>query len=88
MIAALKAAGLDFEVVKFGVWLERLRAENDPEKNPGRKLLEFWGQQDNIEVGKSEEVVFETMQAEALSEALRSADRVVDGDMLVQLVKE
>jgi thioester reductase-like protein len=88
MIPALKAAGLDFEVVKFHVWLERLRAENDPKKNPSRKLLGIWEEQDNIEVGKSREVVFETMQAEALSEALRSAERVVDGDMVAQLVKE
>jgi len=41
MIPALKAAGLDFEVVNFGVLLGRLRAENDPQKNPSRKLLGF-----------------------------------------------
>ena len=87
MIPALKAAGLDFEVVNFGVLLGRLRAENDPQKNPSRKLLGFWEEQENTGLGNSGEVVFETVQAEALSEALRSAERVVDGDMVDKLAK-
>jgi thioester reductase-like protein len=87
MIPALKAAGFDFEVVEFSVWLERLRAETDPEKNPSRKLLEFWEEHEDAEVGKGGEVIFETNQAEELSEALRRAKMVVDGDMVDRLIK-
>ena len=38
-------------------------------------------------MGNSGEGVFETVQAEALSEALRSAERVVDGDMVDKWAK-
>jgi thioester reductase-like protein len=87
MLPELRAGGLDFEVIEFGVWLGRLRAENDRQKNPSRKLLDFWEEQGDAEVGESGEVTFETKQAEELSEALRRAKKVVDGDMVNKLVK-
>ena len=40
------------------------------------------------EKGKKGEVVFETTQAESLSEILRCAKRVVDDNMVAKLVKE
>ncbi len=85
-IPALKAAGLDFEVVDRKTWLEKLRnSEMDIEKNPSRKLLGFWEAQDNNERGK--DVIFETQAAEAQSEAMKKMGKVVDEEYVAKLLQ-
>ena len=58
-LAALKAAGLDFETASWQSWLAKLRdSEADVGKNPSKKLLGFW--QDGSRGEGKREVVFET----------------------------
>ncbi|KAF2011872.1 acetyl-CoA synthetase-like protein [Aaosphaeria arxii CBS 175.79] len=42
MLPALAAAGLKFEVLPTSEWMERLRANRDPKKNPPIKLLDWF----------------------------------------------
>ena len=43
----LREAGISFEIVEFNEWLERLKgSERDVAKNPCRKLLGFWEEQE------------------------------------------
>ncbi len=82
-LPALKAAGLDFEVVERQTWLEKLKnSEKDITKNPSRKLLAFWKAQ------KSDGGVinFETTAAEDRSEAMQNMARVVDEEYVAKLL--
>jgi thioester reductase-like protein len=82
-LPALKAAGLDFEVVERQAWLEKLKnSEKDIEKNPSRKLLAFWESQ-NLDGGK---IIFETIAAESRSEAMQNMARVVDEEYVARLL--
>jgi len=82
-LPALKAAGLDFEVVERQTWLEKLKnSEKDIEKNPSRKLLAFWESQ-NIDGGK---IIFETIAAESRGEAMQNMARVVDEEYVANLL--
>ena len=83
-LPALKAAGLDFEVVERQTWLEKLKnSEKDIEKNPSRKLLAFWEAQN---FGGGGTIVFETAEAEARSETMKNMVRVVDEDYVAKLL--
>ena len=82
-LPALKAAGLDFEVVERQTWLEKLKnSEKDIEKNPSRKLLAFWESQ-NIDGGK---IIFETIAADSRGEAMQNMARVVDEEYVANLL--
>ncbi|KAE8441859.1 hypothetical protein EG329_004214 [Mollisiaceae sp. DMI_Dod_QoI] len=82
----LKEAGLEFEVVRKGEWLGKLKdSEVDVEKNPSRKLLGFWEAQENTAVDKK--VNFETKEAERGSGTLRIMGKVVEGDYIKRLLK-
>lgn len=54
LLPALKAAGLDFDAVSQREWIRRLRdGEQDPEKNPAIKLVEFFASKyDNDKPGR------------------------------------
>jgi thioester reductase-like protein len=84
----LREAGMDFETVGYREWLEKLRAtEADVEKNPSRKLLEFWDAQRKGE-GTGEGVVkFDTSSAVEISPAVKEAARVVDGSLVKEIVE-
>jgi len=85
-LPALQKAGLEFEVMSWDAWMERLRgSERDVEKNPSRKLLRFW--EEGTKGEGRREVVFETKAAEEKSNALKTAERVVEGKYMEGLVK-
>ena len=83
----LRDAGMVFETVEYIQWLYQLRnSEVDVEKNPSRRLLEFW------EMGKTKnegqgDIKFDTGPAEDLSIALRAAPRIVDGNLVKEFVE-
>lgn len=83
----LRAAGVHFETAVYPKWLERLRnSEVDVEMNPSRKLLEFWGKQNEKAQGRGR-IKFDTVPAEEISDSLRTAPRVVDGALVKELVE-
>jgi hypothetical protein len=83
----LKESGMVFEIVGHREWLQKIRdSEDDLVKNPSRKLLGFWETQ---KWGGDGEIKFDT---DAVDETRkdwlsRTALRVVDGDLVAQLVK-
>ncbi|RDW91655.1 hypothetical protein BP5796_02820 [Coleophoma crateriformis] len=84
LLPALQQAGLQFDVVPWREWLERLESSSeDARVNPSRKLLGFWRKQTLREGG----LAFDTAAAEAGSMALREAMRVVDGSLVVEMVE-
>lgn len=85
-LQALREAGLNFEVVGWEEWLQRLeRSEGDVEKNPSRKLLDFWKNQTRGD--RKTDVVFETDFAENKSETLRNAGAVVAATYVTHLLE-
>ena len=83
----LKGAGLAFETIEYGEWLERLRnSVKDAEKNPSRKLLEFWEAQIRSREGRVGNLKFDIGPAEDMCEALRTAEMVTDGNLVKELV--
>lgn len=89
-LPALRRAGLDFEIVAWGTWLEKLRDDhNDAEDNPSRRLLGFWdgmGDQGSVGANKGGGVVFETAKARERSASLRDVGKVVDGEYVKDLL--
>ncbi|KAI1142954.1 L-aminoadipate-semialdehyde dehydrogenase [Hypoxylon sp. FL0543] len=83
LLPALKAAGLDFEVVPQREWVRRLReSEPDPNKNPPIKLLEFFaGKYDNDAAGRSG-LVFETRKAAEHSETISCGFDIIESGIL------
>lgn len=81
---ALKTSGLQFETTSWQRWLEKLESEKDVGKNPSRKLLGFW--EEGSRGDGKQEVVFETEAAQVKSQALRTAERVVVGEYVAQLL--
>ncbi|RDW69422.1 hypothetical protein BP6252_08442 [Coleophoma cylindrospora] len=84
-LPALKSAGLVFDTVEYGHWLEKLEeGEKDVSKNPSRKLLSFWKQQSTSEGSRT----FETKEAEVISEAMRQSQRAVDGSLIPRILQK
>lgn len=79
VLPMLRAAGLAFEEVGVGEWLERLRrAEQDPEKNPPVKLVTFWeGKYGKVAQAeeKKPEVRWQTEKVRTWSQAMATVDK-------------
>jgi thioester reductase-like protein len=87
-LPALRAAGLNFETVTHSAWLQQLaQSSSDLSKNPSRKLLQFWEEQSGNAGDMVDEMQFDTELAEKASPALRTTERVVDGDLASSLVE-
>jgi len=85
-LPALEKAGLVFEVVSWEHWMERLKSsEKDVEENPSRKLLGFWEAKEEGE--RRIEVIFETDTATEMSNALKTAETLIDGKYAEELLK-
>ena len=86
-LPALRAAGLHFKTLTPKEWLQRLRdSEQDAEKNPSIKLLEFWekkietmtqAREKNQETRMGGIQTFDTARARVKSPALRSAPNII-----------
>jgi hypothetical protein len=80
----LKESGMDFETVGYKEWLQNIRdSEYDLVKNPSRKLLDFWEAQ---QWGCYGEIKFDTGAVDETNTLSRTALRVVDGDLVAELV--
>lgn len=83
----LREAGMHFDTVGYAEWLEKLRtAEADVEKNPSQKLLGFWEAQSRSRGTTQGAVTFDTRSAVEISLALKNATRVVDGQLVKEMV--
>ncbi|OTA69363.1 acetyl-CoA synthetase-like protein [Hypoxylon sp. EC38] len=83
LLPALKAAGLEFEVIPQWEWVRRLReSEPDPKKNPPIKLLEFFAEKyDNDAAGRSG-LVFETQTTAKYSQTIREGFDIIGSGIL------
>jgi len=83
----LREMGFMFQVLDFSEWLEKLRnSETDLDINPSRKLLGFWEGLDR-QHGNRGEIKFDTTPAEEISATLKKAQRVVDEDLVKELLE-
>ncbi|CCX33974.1 hypothetical protein FPQ18DRAFT_124893 [Pyronema domesticum] len=83
-LPALKKAGLQFEAVDQAEWLKRLESEQDPEKNPPIKLLDFF--KGRYGGGVSMEPYFETKVSQEYSKSLREVKNI-DDELVAKFVK-
>jgi len=82
LLPALRAAGLNFEVVAPQEWVRRLQTgDQDPGRNPPVKLAGYFAQKYGSESkDKVEELTFSTVWAEKESHTLRHvSDPVQEG---------
>lgn len=83
----LRDAGMEFETVGYQEWLEKLRrSEVDVERNPSRKLLEFWKTAKTRAESRGA-VKFDTNAGEDVCVTLRDALKIVNGDLVKELVE-
>ncbi|KAI1101066.1 L-aminoadipate-semialdehyde dehydrogenase [Jackrogersella minutella] len=83
LLPALRAAGLDFEIVPQREWVRRLReGEQDPRKNPPIKLLQYYSKKyDNDSVGRSA-LVYETKTTAKYSETIGQGFDIIRSGIL------
>ncbi|KAI0378792.1 L-aminoadipate-semialdehyde dehydrogenase [Hypomontagnella monticulosa] len=83
LLPALRAAGLEFEIVPQREWVQRLReGEQDPQKNPTIKLLDFYTEKyDNDAAGRSG-LVFETRTTAEHSETIKQGYDIIQSGIL------
>ena len=85
---ALKGAGMVFEIVDYGTWLEKVReGEEDVKRHPSRKLLDFWEEQARVTGEMRGEVLFSTVEAERRSEAMRNAESFIENGIVKALLE-
>lgn len=89
LLPSLKEAGLKFDIIGQREWVQRLRdSDPDPEKNPTRKLLEFFaGKYDNDKMGRKG-LVFVTEKTEMASETLKGGFDVIGSGLVGKMVKQ
>ncbi|KAL4884773.1 hypothetical protein BJY04DRAFT_233049 [Aspergillus karnatakaensis] len=87
LLPALRAAGLDFEVLPKRQWVQRLRdGEQDPKKNPAIKLLDFFAEKyDNDNLGRAG-LVFEMEKSEAASPSLNGGVELIETGLIKKFV--
>ncbi|KAE8548968.1 hypothetical protein EYB25_009351 [Talaromyces marneffei] len=84
LLPSLHRAGLKFDTIPWQEWLDRLEAsKEDANTNPSRKLLGFWRKQTH----RDGALIFDTAPAEAASPALRESLRVVDDNLVGQIIE-
>lgn len=82
-IPALRLAGLEFDLVPWTVWLQRLETSTDDAAvNPSRKLFDIWSRQPE----RQHELTFDVSESVRRSPALRAASTAVEGNFVKQLV--
>lgn len=84
----LQDAGMVFDIVGCGAWLEKVReSEEEVKENLNMKLLGFWEEQARVTGETRGEVLFSTVEAERRSEALRNPGGFVENGMVKALVQ-
>ncbi|QSZ28851.1 hypothetical protein DSL72_003356 [Monilinia vaccinii-corymbosi] len=87
LLPALQAAGLQFKIVSQREWVELLRkGEQDPDKNPTIKLLDFFTEKyDNDKPGR-QGLVFQTEKTGLRSEAIKNGYDIVESGLVKKFV--
>ncbi|KAH8895189.1 acetyl-CoA synthetase-like protein [Thozetella sp. PMI_491] len=90
MLPALKAAGLEFEVLPVQEWLEKLRqSDRDPVKNPPIKLLDWFetkfGMVDSTT--RNDPLVYETEESVKASPSLGAVPDVTQVEFVKKMVE-
>ncbi|PWY95182.1 NRPS-like enzyme [Aspergillus sclerotioniger CBS 115572] len=87
LLPALREAGLKFETLPQRQWVQRLReSEQDPQKNPSVKLLDFFADKyDNDAPGRSG-LSFAMEKTEAASRSLRGGVDLIDNGLIKKYV--
>lgn len=84
-LPALKSSGLEFAVLSYEEWLKRLAvSEEDTNKNPSRKLLDFW--EAGLKGQQQPGLDFDTSVAQSRSQTLKQAGSVLDNEAVQRLV--
>ncbi|KAL7628838.1 hypothetical protein AAE478_000353 [Parahypoxylon ruwenzoriense] len=83
LLPALRAMGLEFETVPQREWIRQLReGEQDPQKNPVIKLLDFYTEKyDNNAAGRSG-LIFETRTTAKYSETINQGFDIIGSGIL------
>ena len=83
----MRKAGLEFETVSQREWVQRLRTgEQDPEKNPTIKLIDFFAEKyDNDRPGRKG-LVFETTKTSENSSTIGKGTDVVGEGLIRKFV--
>lgn len=89
LLPALRAAGLDFEILGQREWVQRLReSDPDPKKNPTRKLLDFFTEKyDNDKMGRKG-LVFVTDRTENASPTLKGGFDIIKSGLMHKTVQQ
>ncbi|KAH0608804.1 uncharacterized protein H6S33_001032 [Morchella sextelata] len=88
LLPALRAAGLEFEVVPQREWVQRLRdGDQDPVRNPTVKLTRFFEDKYDNDMPGRKGLEFETEVTRRWSPAVGGAVDVVEGGLVERFVK-
>ncbi|CAK7236690.1 putative NRPS-like protein biosynthetic cluster [Sporothrix eucalyptigena] len=87
LLPALRAAGLQFEIVSQREWVARLRASDpDPRRNPTIKLIDFYAEKyDNDRPGRAG-LIFDTHHTEEASATMRAGFDVIGSGLVGKMV--
>ncbi|PYI12331.1 putative NRPS-like enzyme [Aspergillus sclerotiicarbonarius CBS 121057] len=87
LLPALREAGLQFEILPRRQWVQRLReSEQDPQKNPSVKLLDFFADKyDNDAPGRAG-LAFAMDKTESASPSLRGGVDLIGGGLIKKYV--
>ncbi|ESZ94246.1 hypothetical protein SBOR_5380 [Sclerotinia borealis F-4128] len=87
LLPALQAAGLSFNIVSQREWVKLLReGEQDPDKNPTIKLLDFFAEKyDNDKPGR-QGLVFKTEETGLRSEVIKNGYDIVGSGLVKKFV--
>lgn len=87
LLPALKEAGLDFEILPQRQWVQHLReGEQDPQKNPAIKLLDFFADKYDNDMPGRAGLVFEMEKSEAASPSLKGGVELIESGLIKKFV--
>ncbi|XXG94486.1 hypothetical protein Hte_000743 [Hypoxylon texense] len=83
LLPALRAAGLKFEIVTPLEWVQRLReSEQNPQKNPAVKLLDFYVEKYCGNRGEQNDLIFETRTTAKHSETIKQGFDIIQNGVM------
>lgn len=83
LLPALRTAGLIFEAVTPREWVKRLReGDQDPEKTPAVKLLDFYAEKYGSDAEDQNGLIFETRTTAKHSEIIRHGFDIIQSGIL------
>ncbi|OKL61788.1 hypothetical protein UA08_02211 [Talaromyces atroroseus] len=87
LLPALQRSGLTFEVLPKREWVQRLReSEQDPQKNPTIKLLDFFADKYENDAPGRAGLYFATEKTESCSPSLNGGVELIDSGLIKKFV--